>query len=214
MPTYKRVDGDYNITTLNSQDNVNITTNTVVIDGNLAVQGNVTYIDVTELKIADPFITVAANNSGNISTAIFQEQGLVAQTSSNTYAGLRFDNATLTWQISSNVAANGAPISAYQTLADSGSASPGAPDTAIQYNSANSFAGSSDFLFDAGNAKVTLDGHQVFGNISVAPSSVANSVAVYHNQQGPGGSGLFVKSATVEDELVSKTRAIAFGIIF
>ena len=214
MTTHKRIDGDYYITSINSTDNVNISTNTVVIDGHLAVQGNVTYIDVTELKIADPFITVAANNAGNISTAIFQDQGLVAQTSSNTFAGLRFDNPTLTWQISPNVAANGAPITAYQTIADAGGASPGAPDTSIQFNNANAFAGSSGFVFDAGNVKVTLNGHQVFGNIAVAPSSVANSVAAYHNQQGPGGTGLYVKSSAVEDELVSKTRAIAFGIIF
>ena len=37
MTTYKRIDGDYNITTINSNDNVNVTTNTLNIYGNLDV---------------------------------------------------------------------------------------------------------------------------------------------------------------------------------
>jgi hypothetical protein len=213
MPTSKRIDGDYNITTINSDDNINIRTHTVVIDGNLNVQGNVTYIDVTELKIADPFITVAANNAGNIATAPFQEQGLVAQTSSNTYAGLRFDNATLTWQISSNVTAEGAPISAYETIGMAGASEPGAPENSVQFNSNSDFAGSADLLFDAGNARLTLNGHQALGNIGSAPSAAANSVVIYHNQVGGGDTGVFARTATTQDELVSRSRAIIFGLI-
>jgi hypothetical protein len=64
------------------------------------------------------------------------------------------------------------------------------------------------------NVKVTLQGHQVFGNIATAPAAVANSVAVYHNAKGSGGTGLYVKSPSVEDELVSKSKAIVFAIIF
>jgi hypothetical protein len=44
--------------------------------------------------------------------------------------------------------------------------------------------------------------------------AVSNSVAVYHNAIGGGGTGLYVKSAIVEQEVVSKNRAIVFGIIF
>jgi hypothetical protein len=59
-----------------------------------------------------------------------------------------------------------------------------------------------------------LNGVQTYGNIGTAPSAVANTVSVYHNALGSGGTGLYVKSPAVEDELVSRTKAIVFGIIF
>ena len=64
MATYKRIDGDYAITTLNSADNVTITTHTLEVVGNLDVSGNLTYINVTELNIQDPFILLNASNTG------------------------------------------------------------------------------------------------------------------------------------------------------
>ena len=88
MATYKRIDGDYNITTLSSDDNVTITTHTVIINGNLDVQGNVTYIETTDLIVDDPFILLAANNTGSGSGALFPEQGVVTQTGNVTFAGI------------------------------------------------------------------------------------------------------------------------------
>lgn len=214
MATYKRVQGDYNIITLTDTDNVIIDTHTVKVYGNLDVVGNLTYIETTELKVDDPFITVAGNNSGTTGTAPFQQQGLVAQTSGNTFAGLRFNNGTLTWQTSPNVDANGAPITAYADIASASSSSPGLPANSIQFNVGNAFTGNANLLFDYTSAKLTLTGHQSFGNIGVAPSSAANAVALYHNAQGSGGTGLYVKSSTVQDELVSKSAAIVFAIIF
>jgi hypothetical protein len=69
MPTYKKIDGDYTITSLNSSDNVIVNTNTFTLNGNLDVVGNITYIESTELLVDDPFITVAANNSGTVANA-------------------------------------------------------------------------------------------------------------------------------------------------
>jgi hypothetical protein len=61
---------------------------------------------------------------------------------------------------------------------------------------------------------VTLQGHQVYGNIVTPPAAVANSVAVFHNQAGTGGTGLYVSDIAGSDELVSRQRAILFSIIF
>ncbi len=215
MPTQKRIDGDYVITTINPPDEVIINTHTVKIQGNLDVVGNVTYIETSELKVDDPFITVAANNTGTVGTATFPEQGLVAQTSANTFAGLRFNNSTLTWQISSDVDANGAPISAYTDIGSASAGSVGGPLFSIQYHDAgNVFGGSAYYGVDVANSRVSLQGDQLFGNIGTAPSAVANSVALYHNAEGSGGTGLYFRGPATQDELVSKSKAIVFSIIF
>lgn len=217
MATYKRIDGDYNIISVGPSDgdNVNITTHTVNVTGNLKVTGNVTYIDVEKLDVEDPFITVAANNTGTIGTAVYQQQGLVAQTSGNTFAGLRFNNGTLTWQISPDVDANGAPITAYTDIGTASAGSVGGPLYSIQYHDAgNVFGGSAYYSVDVGNSRVTLNGHQVFGNIGTAPAAVANAVALYHNAEGAGGTGLYFRSTIEQDELVSRKKAIVFSLIF
>jgi hypothetical protein len=217
MSTTKRIAGDYNIVSINpsSGDNVNITTHSVNITGNLSVQGNVTYIDVTELTVEDPFITVAANNSGTIGTATYQQQGLVAQTSSSTYAGLRFNNSTLQWEISPAVDGNGAPITAYTAIGTAAAGSVAGPNASIQFHDVgNVFGGNASLTYDTANNRLTIQGHQNFGNIGSTPASVANSVSVYSKAQGSGGTGLYVISPTANDELVSRSAAIVFSIIF
>jgi hypothetical protein len=205
MATHKRVDGTYYINTVNSIDNVEITTHTVKVFGNLDVQGNITYIDTTELEVTDPFITLAANNTGAYSNV-----GILAQKASapNTYASLRWNTNSGTWQISSD-------NSTFVDIASGNtSTTPGGVNTDIQFNNAGGFGGNVNYSFDVANARVTLQGHQVFGNTATAPAAVANSVAVFHNAEGSGGTGLYVKSPSVEDELVSKSKAIVFAIIF
>jgi hypothetical protein len=205
MATHKRVDGTYYIETINNIDNVEITTHTVKVFGNLDVQGNITYIDTTELDITDPFITLAANNNGTYSNI-----GILAQktTGPNAYASLRFNTTTGTWQISADNS------SFANIVTGTGTTPPGGANTNIQFNDGGVFGGNVNYSFDVANVKVTLQGHQVFGNIATAPAAVANSVAVYHNAEGSGGTGLYVKSPSVEDELVSKSKAIVFAIIF
>jgi hypothetical protein len=205
MATHKRVDGTYYINTINSVDNVEITTHTVKVFGNLDVQGNITYIDTTELDITDPFITLAANNTGAYSNV-----GILAQKTSapNTFASLRWNTTSGTWQISPD------NVTFSDIAAGNTSTTPGGVNTDIQFNNAGAFGGNVNYSFDVANARVTLQGHQVFGNIATAPAAVANSVAVFHNAEGSGGTGLYVKSPSVEDELVSKSKAIVFAIIF
>lgn len=226
MATYKRVDGDYNLTTVNNLDNVIITTHTVKINGNLdvngdqniygnlTVAGNITYIDVTDLIVADPFITVAANNTGNLANALFQNQGLVAQTSSNTYAGLRFNNGNYTWQISNNVASSGDPISSYvDILTTSTMPTPGGPENSIQINVGNTFYGDIDLQYDPVTSQLLLDGYFIIYDIPIPPTPAPNSVSLWHEPAGAGGTGLYVRTTTIDDEVCSRKKAIVFGLI-
>ena len=123
MATYKNTNSDYIITLNNGLGNFSVTADSVTftaaqttLAGNLNVLGEITYVTQQSLTVDDPFITVAGNNTGNISTALFPSQGLVAQTSANTHAGLRFNNGSLQWEVSSSVEQSGEPIQPYQAI--------------------------------------------------------------------------------------------------
>jgi hypothetical protein len=203
MATVKNTSGDYTITVANGLG-------LLTINADLDVVGNITYIDSSELKVTDPFITVAANNNGAI-----QSMGLVAQKTTTTWAGLRFNTVSGDWEISDSVNAEGAPISPYVTIASGNTTTlPGAPVSSVQFNQGNVFTGNSAFTFDSANSKVNITGQMVLGNIATTPTATANSAALYNNAEGMGGTGVYVRSSTVDDELCSKTKAIVFGIIF
>jgi hypothetical protein len=200
MATYKNINSDWYIT-------VDSGVGTIYIDGNLDITGNVSY--VSEIAVNDAFIVVAANNTGTVN-----DMGLVATKVANSaYAGLRFDVAANSWQISSSVYANGAPIAAYANIAGGGAGTVAGTDTQIQFNATGAFGASANLTFDYSAQKLTLLGHQVFGN-TAAPANVANAVAVYSNAVSAGGTGLYFTSTSANDELVSKSKAIVFAIIF
>jgi hypothetical protein len=202
MATVKTTSGDYTITVANGLG-------LLTINADLDVVGNITYIDSTELKVTDPFITVAANNNGAL-----QSMGLVAQKTTTTFAGLRFNTVAGDWEISDSVDANGAPISAYVTIASGNiSTAPGAPVNSVQFNSSNVFTGNSKFTFDSANTKVNITGQLVLGNIATTPAATANSAALYNATEGAGGTGVYVRSTTVSDELISKRKALAYSLV-
>jgi hypothetical protein len=46
------------------------------------------------------------------------------------------------------------------------------------------------------------------------PAKVANAVVIFSNAVSAGGTGVYFTSAAAADELVSKSKAIVFSIIF
>lgn len=215
MTTHKRISGDYIITTIQPQDYTRVNTHTLEVNGNLNVRGNLTYIEVSELKVDDPFITVAANNTGVLSNALFQNQGVVAQTSANTFAGIRFNNPSNEWEISPDVTASGDPIVPYQAIGTAAAGAPGGDITDIQFKAAaNAFGGNNSFQFDSANSLVQLSGYLALGNVPPPLIPTANAVTLHSAQEGSGGTGVYVRSAAVNDELVSRSAAIVFSIIF
>lgn len=196
--TYKNVSSDYTITCNNGVGIFTVNAANTIFNGNLTYTGNLTTVD--------DFIVVAANNTGAIT-----DMGLLAQTGPGTFAGLRYDTVVNNWQTSPNVTSLGAPITAYANIA---SGTIGGANTQIQFNDNGDYGGSANLTFDKTNNRLTLNGHQAYSNIGTTPTVVANSVTVYSKAQGSGGTGLYVVSSTVDDELVSKSKAIVFGIIF
>ena len=208
MATYKRIDGDYAITTLNSADNVTITTHTLEVVGNLDVSGNLTYINVTELNIQDPFILLNASNTGSYAS----NSGVLTHTAASTFAGIRYNATATQWEISSSTDTTG--LAGTWSAIATGNATVAGSNTEVQFNDGGSFGGNANLTFDKAVSKLTVLGQMVLGNIGTTPSSTANAAALYNKAVGSGGTGVYVKSSTVDDELVSKSAAIVFAIIF
>jgi len=200
MSSFKNVNSDYTITCNNG-------TGTLTVNANLKVQGNTTFVG--NYHETDAYVTVASDNPGAI-----HEMGLLAQTGPSTYAGLRFNTSGNTWEISANVSSNGAPIDSYNPIGTVNS-HPGGATSQIQFNNNGAFGASAALTFDSVNNTLTLAGKQVLQNIGNAiPTAVANATTIYSNPTSGGGTGLYVKTNDANDELISKSRAIIYSIIF
>ncbi len=201
MATYKNISSDWYISVDNG-------VGTVYVDGNLDVAGNITF--VSELAVNDAFIIVAANNTGTVTS-----MGLVATRVANTsFAGLRYDATANAWQISTSVAANGSPIASYANIA-TGTVTVAGANTQVQFNDGGTFGATANLTFDKSlNQLAITTGSQRLGNIGAAPTAVANSVVIYNQAPALGASGLYARTLSTEDELISAVRARLFSIIF
>lgn len=204
MSAIKNINSDYRINLGNPPAGG---TGTLTINGNLVVLGSTT--NTTPSVSVSPFITVAANNTGTIA-----DMGLLAQINNTSFAGLRFDATTQAWQISSSVdhLGNAAGV-AYANIAV-GTANVAGLDTQIQFNQGNSFGASANLTFDYNNNELIVQGAQRLHFDTVTPPNQANTVALYSNTVGAGGTGLYFTSSAAAGELVSKATAIVYSIIF
>jgi hypothetical protein len=203
MSTYKNTSGDLTLTGNGGVATLTINYANTVFNGSLTYTGNLTTVD--------DFIVVGANNTGVVGNL-----GLLAglNVTTNSYAGLRFNADVNAWQISANVYGNGSPNTAYANIVTgSGSTPPGGANTQIQFNDSGSFGATANLTFDKSTNRLTLTGHQALSNVAT-PANVANAVVVYSNAVSAGGTGLYFTSAAANDELVSKSKAIVFAIIF
>jgi hypothetical protein len=73
---------------------------------------------------------------------------------------------------------------------------------------------SSGITLDPNTGQVLVDGYLQLAIQGSDPAAVASNDMLYHKTIGAGDSGLFFTTTTRNDELVSKRRAILFGMIF
>ena len=201
MATYKNISSDWYIS-------VDSGVGTIYVDGNLDVAGNITY--VSDIAVNDAFIIVAANNTGTVTS-----MGLVATRVANTsYAGLRYDSTANAWQISTSVSANGAPVAAYANIA-TGAVTVAGANTEVQFNDGGTFGATANLTFDKSINQLTITaGSQRLGNIGTAPAAVANSAVLYNLAPDLGASGVYARTTSTQDELITAVRARLFSIIF
>ena len=199
MKAVKRIDGDYEITSVNASDSITIATSLLTISGNLVVTGTRNEIRSTDTIISDQFITLVDGNNGTLNGGI----EVVKNASSSTKAGLRYNISTGVWQTS--------PDNSTWTNILTGSVG---SNTQVLFNDSGATNGDAEFTYNKTSNTLTLNGLQSFTNQGSTPLSVASSVVLYSKIAGSGGTGLYFVDGSVSDELVSKSKSIVYGIIF
>ena len=213
MNTKKRIDGDYYIETINTGDRVIINTTAVAVTGNLEVSGNLTYINTEQLDVKDPFILLNDSNTSTYSA----NSGLITHKTSSTYAGIRYNNNTTKWELSTDTSPTG-DTGTWSEIASAAASSVAGANTQVQFNNAGNFGASANLTF-TDTSQLNIDGNV---NLTTglqladvaAPGAVTNTTVLHGGVAGSGGSGVYFVDGTTTDELVSKSKAIVFGIIF
>lgn len=217
MATVKRINGDYTLKSATPSDSINILTNElnitadVEITGNLSVVGSLTQLEVTETTISDPIITLGAGNNGSIN-----EIGIEVQKDGSSKAGLRWNTALDRWELSKDNVTWEAIAAGAATLLSSD------PDPTL---SAPLNAAGQVITDETGDLTLTSATTEVLINASTklphtsAPTPEFGFTKVYAQPNGGGSTGLYVASLDsdlnqIQEELISKSRAIIYSIIF
>lgn len=193
----------------------------LIINGNLVVRGTTSGGNTTMLDTDAPFVVAGANNPGPLNPLGYGNLGLVVQTSGANilpaFAALQFNGNANVWQVSSNTTSgNTGAVGSYANILTSLSEVPAAgSNTQIQFNANGVLGANSALTFDSDTLALGLSGTMALSHQANTPANAANTTVLYADPAGSGGSGLyFVDSNNTQDELVSKSKAIVFSIIF
>jgi hypothetical protein len=199
MKSVKRIDGDYEINSINASDSISINTSLLTVNGNLVVTGNRNEVRSTVTTITDQFITLADGNDNTQNAGI----EIVKNAATNTKAGIRYNISSGAWEVSSD-------LGTWATVIITS----GGSNTQVQFNDNGLFGGDADFTYNKTSNSLTLNGSHILTNQVATPSAVASSVVFYAKTIGSGGTGLYFVNGSLTDELVSKSKSIVYGIIF
>ena len=214
MSTHKRVNGDYAISTVGASDNVSITTHTVTITGNLNVAGTQTTVNSTDTDIADRLIVLNKGESGAGVTGNIS--GIQVDRGSSTDAIIAYVESEDAWHLDQG---NGTLI---PIVRSSTGLTEVVDDTTPQLGgdldiNSNSIVSTSNgnIAISPNGSGITIINSAIKLSEESDPSGEADVTKLYAKEAGSGGTGLYTVTDTVgPDELVSKSKAIVYGIIF
>lgn len=200
MATVKKLNSSYTIDTTD-----------VIITGNLTVAGTYDTQNVTNTNIVDKNITLNVAESGaGVSPAGAGTAGLIIDRGSLANVELRWNDATDTWQLTTNG-------STYANIISSTTGSSAL--TNVSDDTSPELGGNLDVrtftIFTSNIAtNVKFAGNLQLNNTTVAPSLVANATVVYASTPNAGTSGVYVvNGAAANQELITKTRSVGFSLL-
>jgi hypothetical protein len=230
----KRFDGHYKITTSGSDSNVTVTTHSLTVTGNLIVTGTKTEVATTNSTIKDNTIVLNKDETGAGITAT--TAGIEIERGTATNVTMLYDDSidSFTFKEGSSLTtvSGGTPTTAthlttkaYVDGLSSGTALTGTTNNQVTtVTGANAITGEANLTFDGSTLAVT-GAATVSGNITTDgllrltqttnPSAVSGKSLVFAKAPGGGGTGVYVQAPSGSaEEMVSKSKAIVYGLIF
>lgn len=164
----------------------------MTVNGNLMITGNTTSIDSTNTTIWDNIITL--NGGTSPSTIPTLNAGIEVDRGTKANTSMIWNETVTAWQITNNGSTYGNIVT-------------------------NPLQGNLDIssyqIYSSTSAVVVFNDNIAIATTSVAPASLTGNTVVYAQASNSGGSGLYVNNDVyANQELVSKTRSIAYSIIF
>jgi hypothetical protein len=213
MAKTEKITGDL---TFDATGNINLASNTI-ITGDLTVSGTTTTVSSTNTDIADRVITLNDGESGAGVTGRYS--GLEIDRGSSDNAFIVFDENDDTFKISTD---NGSSYDAILTGVGVGLTAV-LQDTTPQLggdldiNSFNIVSAQSNEdiqLVPNGTGRVTIASALKLNDLASAPASATGATLLYADTAAGGGTGVYFVDGSTSDELVSKSKAIVYGLIF
>jgi hypothetical protein len=215
MSIIKNVNVPYVIRTINDGDPIILDASRVLIRGNLTVSGNSSTVTSTDTAITDQVIMLNVGETGAGVTLIYSGLEIDRGTAPN--VSLLWNENIDQWQITKDgsIYAN---LSSYTTGVNMERVS----DDPTPVLGGNLFVGSNAIVSTGSvyinpETELRLDGNLTMKIYPDGPAATPNYNILHAGNVAQGGSGLYVTSGEqniVNQELITKRRAIVYSIIF
>ena len=213
MAKTERITGAYS---LSATGGITLAGDTTV-GGNLTITGTTTTISATNTEIKDRVIVLNDGESGAGVTGRYS--GLEIDRGSSDNALIVFDENDDTFKVSTD---NGSTFDSILTGVGAGLTAV-VQDTSPQLggdldiNSFNIVSAQSNEdiqLVPNGTGRVTIASALKLNDLASAPASATGATLLYADTAAGGGTGVYFVDGSTSDELVSKSKAIVYGLIF
>lgn len=213
MSHTKRIGGAY---TISASGGMTID-NELTVTGNLTVTGTTNSVETTNTRITDRIVTYNNGESGAGVTGRYA--GIEVDRGSVDNAQLVFDENDDKFKISTD---GGSSFNSLLVVSSSGLTEV-LDDTTPQLggdldvNGKNIISASTNEdiqLIPSGTGSVTIEGTLKLNDQGSTPNAKTGSTLLYSGTASGGGTGVFFVDGSTSDELVSKSKAIVYGLIF
>ena len=220
-------------------DQYKITAPSIVLDGNVQVTGSSTSVDVITSVISDTSIILNAGETGSGVSTLGSTAQIVIDRGVLPSVALRWNDATDTWQITVDgstyldiITGSGGLVAAAgsDTFVQYNNGGFIGAEANFAYDYTNNLLyvgnvtiGNNAITSNTTNGNIALNANGT-GTVNIstataltfqgsAPGSTASLTKFYAATPGAASSGLYFVNTVDSDELVSKKKAIAYGLI-
>ena len=190
-----------------------------VISGNLTVSGTTTEVETTNTSISDNIITLNKGETGPGIAGGTGYSGIEVDRGTGQFVpAIRYNDNTDSWELSNNgvtflnISATSGGSGIENVVEDTTPQLGGNLD--VNGQTITSASNGDITISPDGTGKLILNTYVRMENVASAPSMSAGYATIYADTVAGGGSGVYVSNSEGQTELVTKTKAIVYGLIF